>query len=168
MSGDTLLLALGNPLRGDDGLGAAALDALAAEAWPAGVDLLEGGTPGFETILLMQGYARVVIIDAAEMDAAPGDWRRFTPAEVKLGSRDLYLRGTLHYAGLAEALTLAEALGVLPPEIIIYGMQPEHIGWEPGLSGAVQAALPGLCAALLDELTLAGIPAEARSASPIV
>ncbi len=149
MNAQTLVLALGNPLRGDDGLGAAVLEALTA---PAGVDLLEGGTPGFETILLMEGYARVIVIDAAEMGDTPGAWRRFTPDEVKLESRDLYLRGTLHYAGLAEALTLAEALGVLPSEIIIFGVQPQTIGWEPGLSEAVQAALPAVRAAILQEL----------------
>lgn len=148
----TLVLALGNPLRGDDGAGAAVIEALQAAALPGGVDLLEGGTPGLETVLLLQGYARVLIVDAAEMGDRPGEWRCFSREAVRLGARDLYLRGTLHYAGLAEALALGEALELLPPEITIYGIQPQEIGWEPGLSPAVAQAIPGLTHAILEEL----------------
>ncbi|MCC6905621.1 MAG: hydrogenase maturation protease [Anaerolineae bacterium] len=152
MSKDTLVLALGNPLRGDDGLGARACEMLAEFPLPGGVSLLDGGTPGLETVLLLQGYHRVVIIDAAEMGLKAGEWRRFMPDEATLGQADLSRRGTLHAAGLAEALTLAEALGVLPAEITIYGVQPAGIGWEPGLSAPVEAALPAVCAAIVREL----------------
>ncbi len=145
----TLILALGNPLRGDDGIGAAVLAALAAHPLPPEVTLLEGGTPGLELVLMLRDCERAIIIDAAEMGQAPGTWMRFTPESVRLKSRDLYLRGTLHYAGLAEALSLGAAMNLLPPEIIIYGIQPEAIGWEPGLSATVAAAIPGVCAALL-------------------
>ncbi|RKT45378.1 hydrogenase maturation protease [Thiocapsa rosea] len=140
----TLILALGNPLRGDDGVGAAVLDAL--PALPAGVTGLDGGTPGLGLVLSLQGYDRVIIVDAAEMGEAPGTWRRFTPDCLRTPNSDL--RGTLHDAGLAEALVLGEALGVLPSEIIIFGIQPEEIGWAPGLTRAVAAAIPGLCEAI--------------------
>ena len=150
----TLVLALGNPLRGDDGAGAAVIRSLEDSGrLPAAVSLLDGGTPGLETVLLLQGYRRVIIVDAAEMGLEPGAWARFTPEKVVSGARDVSLRGTLHYAGLAEALKLGEALGILPPEIVIYGIQPLEVGWQPGLSAPVRAAVPAVCAAILDELT---------------
>lgn len=142
MMNDTIVLALGNPLRGDDGVGAAVLEHLEHES------LVDGGTSGFEIILLMQGYERAIIIDAADMDLEPGDWRMFSPDEVRLQSRDLYLRGTLHYAGLAEALSLGEAMGLLPPEIIIFGVQPATIDWDIGLSDPVERAVPAITAAV--------------------
>lgn len=146
----TLVLALGNPLRGDDGVGAAVLEQLKQNRrLPPQITLLDGGTAGLETVLLLQDYSRTIIIDAAEIGGAPGDWRRFTPSEVKLQAADPQLSGTLHYAGLAEALALAEALGVLPAEIVIYGVQPADIGWTPGLSEAVQAAIPAICTDIL-------------------
>lgn len=148
----TLLLSLGNPLRGDDGVGAAVLLQLQDKTIAPHVELLEGGTPGLETVLLMQDFDRVIVIDAADMGLEPGVWQRFTPKMVRLQSRDMYLRGTLHYAGLAEALALGEALDILPQEIVIFGIQPAQIGWEPGLSAAVAAAIPALGAAILDEL----------------
>lgn len=55
---------------------------------------MDAGTPGCEMVLLMQGYHRVIVIDAADMERAPGEWRVFTTEEVQLRSRGLYLRGT--------------------------------------------------------------------------
>ena len=146
----TLVLALGNPLRGDDGVGAAVLAALAElPDLPGGVTLLEGGTPGLETVLLLEGYARAIVVDAADMGRQPGAWARFTPADVSLGTG---AGGNLHSAGLAEALALGGALGILPAEIVIYGVQPALVGWEPGLSDDVRAAVPEVCRAIRQEV----------------
>ena len=150
---DTIVLALGNPLRGDDGVGTAVIDQIAQANLPPGVSLLDGGTPGLETVLLLQNFRRAIIIDAAEMGLEPGQWRRFDPGkDALLQPADMYLRGTLHYAGLAEALALGEALGVLPEELVIYGIQPTEIGWSSGLSATVAAAVPFVCEAILREL----------------
>ena len=152
MSDKTLVLALGNPLRGDDGAGAAIIENLETIDLPENIVLMDGGTPGLETVLLMQGYDRVIVIDAAEMQLPPGTWRQFTPDMVRLQSRDMYLRGTLHYAGLAEALALGEAMGLLPSEIIIFGIQPQEVGWEIGLTPPVQAAIPAVSMAITEVL----------------
>jgi hydrogenase maturation protease len=149
----TLILALGNPLRGDDGVGAAVLQAL--PALPPGATGLDGGTPGLGLVLSLQGYDRAIILDAAELGETPGTWRRFTPDCLRTPDSDL--RGTLHNAGLAEALLLGEALQTLPPEIIIFGIQPGAIGWSPGLTAAVAAAIPGLCEAIMSLLALESI-----------
>lgn len=148
----TLILGLGNPLRGDDGVGVAVIAALRTAGLPAGVDLLDGGTPGLEIVLLLQGYRRAVIVDAADVGREPGEWLRFTREEVVLGSGDLGQMGAVHTAGLAEALRLGEALRVLPEEIVLYGVQPLEVGWEPGLSDAVAAAVPAVCAAVQAEV----------------
>ncbi len=147
----TIVLALGNPLRGDDGAGAAVVAALRERGVPDGITLVDGGTPGLETALLLQGYRRAIIVDAAEMGREPGAWMRFE--REALISGDLAQMGTLHAAGLAEALALAGALDILPGEIAIYGVQPLEIGWQPGLSEPVEAAIPAVAAAILDELS---------------
>ncbi|MBN2469505.1 MAG: hydrogenase maturation protease [Anaerolineae bacterium] len=154
LPGPTLVLALGSPLRGDDGVGKAVIECLQDRDLPPGITVLDGGTPGLETILLFEGYARVIIVDAAEMNQQPGQWRRFTTQEASLTANDLHARVTVHYAGLAEALALGEALDILPDEIVIYGVQPERIDWSGTLSDPVQAAVPAVCAAILDELQI--------------
>jgi hydrogenase maturation protease len=148
---NTLVLSLGNPLRGDDGIGTAVLTLLSAyPIIPPGVVLQDGGTPGLETVLLLEGYQKVIIIDAADMGLEPGEWRRFSSA--KLAAQEANLTGTLHQAGLAEALELAEALNILPNEVIIFGAQPGVIGWEPGLSAEVETAVMEVCKAILAEI----------------
>lgn len=155
----TLVLALGNPLRGDDGIGAAVLDALTRGPLPAGVTLIDGGTAGLETVLTLQGYDRALIIDAAYMGRSPGSWECFTPESVHLEAGNLALRGTVHYAGLAEALALGAALNTLPPTIMIFGVQPESIGWTQGLSTAAAAVIPEVAAAVAAALFDPVLPA---------
>jgi len=148
---NTLVLSLGNPLRGDDGVGTAVLTLLSAyPIIPPEVVLQDGGTPGLETVLLLEGYEKVIIIDAADMGLEPGEWRRFSSA--KLAAQEANLTGTLHQAGLAEALELADALNMLPDEVIIFGIQPGVIGWEPGLSDGVETAVSEVCKAVIEEI----------------
>jgi hydrogenase maturation protease len=148
----TLVLGLGSSLRGDDGIGGAVIEALhEAGEHVAQVDLIDGGTPGLEIVLLLEGYARAIIVDAADMGLEPGEWRRFTPDEISLATGTA-MRGTLHDAGLFEALALAEALGMLPAELVIFGIQPCSVGWEPGLTSPVEQVVPALCAAIIEEL----------------
>ncbi len=153
----TLVLALGNPLRGDGGVGGAVLTRLRETAvLPPHVTLIDGGTPGLEIALTLQGYDKVIVIDAANLGEAPGTWRRFSLAEANL-VQQAQMNGTLHDAGFAEAVALGAALGILPPEIIVYGVQPETVAWEMGLSTAVRTAIPQICQQLQTEL--AEIPA---------
>lgn len=148
-----LVLALGNPLRGDDGVGCAVLAGLRETAvpYPPHITLTDGGTPGLETALTMQGYDKVIVIDAANLGEPPGTWRRFSLAEASL-VQQAQMEGTLHDAGFAEAVALGAALDILPPEIIVYGVQPETIAWEMGLSTAVQSAIPQISQQIWAEL----------------
>ena len=148
----TLILGLGNSLRGDDGAGPAVIAALSQMELPPQVELLDGGTPGLETVLLLQGYERVIIIDAADMGLAPGEWRRFTPDTAEIKSSENKLTGTLHAAGLAEALVLAAALDVLPERLLIFGIQPDRLIGLMDLSEPLKAALPHLIDALIEEI----------------
>jgi hydrogenase maturation protease len=148
----TLILGLGNRQRGDDGAGPAAIDALRGCNLPGAAQLLDGGMPGLEIVLLFEDFERVIVIDAAEMGLAPGQWRRFTPSGAAITVPEGALTGTLHNAGLAEALALARALEVLPPTLIIYGIEPGRLDWQEGLSAPVLDALPYLVRAVRAEL----------------
>ena len=152
----TLILGLGNPWRGDDGLGPAVIRWLQARGLPPDVVAVDGGTPGLELVLTLAGdhkgrpYRRALIVDAADLGRAPGEWVRFTPEQARLKKGDVHL--SLHAAGLAEALALGEALGTLPKEVVIFGVQPAGVDWSPALSAAAQAAVPIVGQAVLQEL----------------
>lgn len=145
-----LVLGLGNPLRGDDGVGPRVVAELRRRGLPDGVAAVDGGTGGLDLLHLLEGWERAVIVDAALLGRNPGEFVRFTPEEAHpVGS---LVSLSSHTAGLADALALAHALGQKLPDIIIYGVQPERMDWEEGLSPAVEAALPRLVEEILAEV----------------
>ncbi len=152
----TLVLALGNPLRGDDGAGPAALQRLAAIPLPDGVELVDGGLAGLETALHLQHRQRAIILDAADFGAAPGTWQRVSLDALHLAAPED--SPGLHAAGLREALLLGEALGILPPDVVLYLIQPQQTGWGEGLSQDVGACLDSVCRAVESELCGGGPP----------
>jgi hydrogenase maturation protease len=74
---------------------------------------------------------------------------RFTPDQVRLAQATDRL--SPHHASLSEALALTHALGQALPQMVIFGVQPAEIGWREGLSPAVEAVLPALADAVLEE-----------------
>ena len=149
--GDALILGIGNPLRGDDGVGTAVISTLQHMPLSPNVELVDGGTAGLEIVLLLQKYQRVVVVDAADMGLLPGEWRRFGGDTAVLTTNTDKLNGTLHNAGFAEALALAEALDVLPDELVVFGVQPQRVDWVEGLSEEVETAVLPVCQAILAE-----------------
>jgi hydrogenase maturation protease len=147
-----LILGLGNPFRGDDGVGPAVIALLHNQDLLPDVVAVDGGTPGLETVLIWQGYERVIIVDAAEMGLDPGQWKRFLPDEAALPVAKESMQSTIHSAGLAEALALAEALDMLPDELVFYSVQPAFTGWTADMTAPVAAAVPALCSAISNEL----------------
>jgi hydrogenase maturation protease len=157
--GDTLVLGLGNPLRRDDGVGPRLVSELAQQGLPRGVTALDGGTGGLRLLSVMEGWGRVVVVDAADVSRAPGEFVRFVPGEAGLVGAAAGVGAcrarpiSLHNLGLAELLALARRLGRSLPEIVVYGVQPADLGWGEGLSQAVEAGIPRLREAVLEETT---------------
>ena len=147
----TLILGVGNPLYGDDAIGVIAAQALQArDDLPPHVMVVDGGTEGVGLIPLMEAYQRVIVVDAVPMDVLPGTIRRFMWDEVQPVLNERVL--SLHQSDLTDALVLAETLGCLPPEVVIFGVQPHNMGWDQLMSAAVEGALPPLLDALINEV----------------
>ena len=147
----TLILGVGSPLMGDDAVGILAVQALQQRSdLPPDVDVVDGGTDGLGLIPLIETYARVIVVDAAQVGLPPGSIRRFTWQDVRLAPQERTL--SLHQGGLGDALALAEVLGSLPAELIFYGVQPEQVAWDAPLSDAVSRTMPALIEALVDEV----------------
>jgi len=149
-SPDTLIVGLGNPLRGDDGVGVRVIQTLTSRPLPVGVEAVEGGTQGLGLVSLMEGWRRLILVDAANVGQMPGGFVRFTPHEARLLGDDQRL--SVHDVGLRDALLLAETLDLLPDEVIVYGVQPANLDWNNGLSAQVEAAIPELVRSILGEL----------------
>ncbi len=149
-SAPVLILGLGNSLQGDDGAGGLAAQALQAADLPSGVEVMEAGTPGIGLLNLIEGRRRVILIDAADWGQTPGEVLRFSADQAQWAGATRPF--SLHGAGVTEALALARALHWALPEMVVYAIQVERIGWGMGLSPRVQAALPRVLEAIKEEV----------------
>lgn len=157
-SGHTLVLGVGNPLMGDDGVGIHAVELLAEREIPPGVEIADAGVPGWGLPAWFEGQEKVILIDAVHMGGTPGWWRRFRPEEVRLMASEKFL--SLHEPGLANGLALAEALELLPEQVVLYGIEPGDCKIAQGLSPAVRDCLDSLVETLLFELWNGKLPYE--------
>lgn len=129
-----LMLGVGNPFRRDDGIGPVIIRRLQAEPPLMGIDWQDGGADGFTLLDYLPQYEQVVLIDAVEMGATPGDVKVLTPAEARLKVQADAL--STHGFGLAEALALIERLG-LQTDLRIIGVQVKDVRFGEGLSPEV-------------------------------
>ncbi len=142
------VIALGNPLRGDDGIGQRILDVLRERELPPDVVLLDGGTGGLKLLHLLAGLDEVVIVDAVRFGGAPGDHVFFTPDQVTSRSAP----GSMHDPALFEVLRLSGQLDERPNQVRIMGIQPACTDMGEGLSAAVGRRVDDMVDALLQKL----------------
>jgi hydrogenase maturation protease len=147
MSKRVLVAGCGNLLRCDDGFGVVVARRLRDEPLPPEVGVIEVGIGGIGLVQeLLDGWQRLLVIDAVRRGGAPGTLYLLDPsppdlANLVVPSRPALLAET-HQAEPSRALLLARALGVLPPEVLLLGCEPaecEVLGLE--LTSAVARAV---------------------------
>lgn len=156
-----LVLGLGNPDRGDDGVGARVAAALAGRL-PAGVQLRSRTGDMLSLIDDWSGFDSVVVVDAAAPMGHPGRIHRLDPERDALPASPG--AASSHALGLPDALALARALGDAPGTMIVLAV--EGAGFEAGapLSDDVAAAVPVVAAAVAEEIAhLLAAPAKDRT-----
>ncbi len=149
----TLVLGLGNPLMGDDGLGLRALARLRQEWAVEGVELVDGGTWGMNLLPLIEDAGRLLLLDAIDVGAAPGTLVELEHDQIpRLFARKL----SPHEIDLREVLALAELRGTLPAETIALGIQPRDVELSTELTPEVAAQVDALLERVIARLSLAG------------
>ncbi len=153
-----LVLALGNSLRGDEGVAQAVLEELRGHV-RAGYDVELAGSisGGIALISLMSGFERVLIIDA---DQTPGR----SPGEVHTHTPET-MEETLHAAsdpgGISRVIELGERFypGQMPKEVVTVAIEVGSIDrFEQGLTPEVAAAVPKAVEVAIGVLKGWGVP----------
>ncbi|OIK25107.1 hydrogenase maturation protease [Streptomyces malaysiense] len=141
MSGRVVVIGVGNPLRGDDGVGPAAVDALRGRV-PDGTVLAVSDGELARVLELWRGADTAVVVEALRArPGRPGELHTLTAAEA--ASRPAGTAST-HAFGLGECLALAEALDLLPPRLVVHVMEVADTRLGAPMSEAVRTALPEL------------------------
>ena len=149
-----LVLGVGNTLFGDDGFGCAVVDYLEKHhSVPEAVCLLDAGTSVrkllFTLCLSPIRPRRLLILDAIDAGRTPGEVFEIDPAEIPAVKLDDF---SLHQLPTSNLLReLQESCGV---EVRVLACQTGPLPQEisPGLSPAIQAALPHAAEWLMDRV----------------
>jgi len=134
------VIAVGNDLYGDDGVGNAVLDVLEKMSEMKEVELIDGATDALGLIDYFSDTDHVIIVDAAQMGEKPGTVKVFSKEEVKLKIKMDHL--SVHGISLAETFDIAQMVDSLPEKITIIGIEPKNIGISQSLSDVVMQSIP--------------------------
>jgi hydrogenase maturation protease len=145
-----LVLGIGNPSMGDDGVGNQVIELLAEKDLPPDVKIEDAGLPGWGLPAWFEGWSNVILVDAVHMGRSPGSWRRFLPEELQVELENDVL--SLHQPDLACGLALAQALDLLPENLVLYGVEPADVNPGDALSPAVRHCLPDVVASILNDI----------------
>nr|WP_231363478.1 HyaD/HybD family hydrogenase maturation endopeptidase [Thioalkalivibrio sulfidiphilus] len=146
----TLVLGLGNTLLQDEGVGVHVIRELARLDAPR-VDYMDGGTLSFTLAGPIGEADALIVVDTAQLDAAPGTVRVFEGADMD----DFVGNGrktSVHEVSLRDLLAISSLEGRLPARRALVGIQPGVMDWGNAPSPAVAAAIPRACRAVQDLL----------------
>ncbi len=147
-----VIAALGNPLMGDDGAGAAVLEELRRRGAANTARLCDVGAAGVDLLLELEEAPALVMLDAMSSDDPPGTVRVFSGEEIFAYAARR--GGGSHQPSLTDTLRLARQLALLPPRIALVGIAARQFEFGAGLSPEVAAAVPeaaALAARLMEE-----------------
>ncbi len=149
----TVVIGVGSPVMGDDGLGLHVLQRLQAEwVFTPAVRLLDGGTWGITLLPDIEDAARLMFLDAINTQRHP-------PGTVLLLERDAiplvtdHNKLSPHQVDLREVLAVADFRGTLPAETCAVGVVPEVVDIATELSPVVHAGVDACIARVVERLT---------------
>lgn len=140
----TLVLGVGNTLRADEGAGVHAMKYLEKHYELQDTRFLDGGTLSFTLADDIAEATNLIILDAAQLGATPGDVQVFEGEEF-----DAFLKSgvtSVHEVGFADLIDIARLQDSLPRHYALIGIQPEDLGWSDSPGEKVSAAIPDAAA----------------------
>jgi hydrogenase maturation protease len=147
-------LGVGNLHRADDGVGPFLAEKLSDDPAfaNAGIDVVPHSGEGASLMHIWEGADKVVIVDAMKSGGKLGEVRRFDAISEPLNYG--VFRYSSHLFGLAEAVEMSRELGMMPKEMVIYGIEGIEFTFGAERSAEVEAALPVVEAAVRKEFGL--------------
>jgi hydrogenase maturation protease len=162
-----LVLGVGNVLMGDDSIGVRVVDEIERRFQiPEGVEVLDGGTAGFELLSHIRNREYLIIIDAIKSGMPPGTVVRVEGEDVPAR---FMTRISPHQLGLSDVLAAATVSGELPKQMVLFGIEPKRIELGFTLSDEVKENFEKLIETVRGELHVLGYilePLEERAFGP--
>ena len=152
------MLGIGNMLLSDEGAGNKAVHELQNRYhFPPEVEVVDGGTMGLDLLPYLDDRTHVFILDAVNSGNAPGDTVR-----IELDDPPAFFRTKIspHQLGLSEVLAVAKLTNNLPPNIVLFGIEPKDLSTSLEMSPEVSKNIGTLTDMVIAELANLGVKVE--------
>jgi len=151
-----LVIGLGNPLMGDDGIGCLVAERLANDPrLPENVEVIGGGTDLLRYAGRMEGRSRVVVIDAIQGVGEPGSVVSLATDDAGLDERQPHV----HQLSAVQAIRLLRM--TTPAAFLLLGVSISAGSVHCGLSRALAGRMPMILGTILG--VLGGPSADGRA-----
>jgi len=151
----TLVLGIGNPILGDDGIGFHIAQELAKEIKDENIDVKDTSVNGLNLLELIVGYDKLIVIDAIMTEEAKaGEIYRLKP---RSSSETAWSTISLHHLNLATTIQIGKKLfpKEMPGEVIIFAIGAQEVTEVTGeMTARVKEAIPRVINLVLEELSL--------------
>lgn len=149
------LIGLGNYTASDDAVGVRVIEHLTARDLVRDFQAIDLGARSLDLIAyLVPETTAILLVDAAALGLAAGEYRFFEPAAVET-QKPLSGMST-HEGDVLRVLALARATGASIPPLLFMGIQPQSLEPGLGLSPALESRLGEYAAAAARKLEQMG------------
>ncbi|MGE5503137.1 MAG: HyaD/HybD family hydrogenase maturation endopeptidase [Actinomycetota bacterium] len=157
-----VVLGVGNILMTDEGVGVRAVEELERlyDLAPE-VTVIDGGTSGMDCLDQIAEVDHLLIADAMRSGAEPGTLKRVDHDQL---AAHFKTKLSPHQVGLSDVLATLNLHGMMPRRVVLFGMQPKSFATAMELSPEIEARLPALVDALVDELAALGFAPRRKAA----
>jgi len=146
---EILVLGVGNLLLRDEGVGVHVVQRLQDMELPPNVEVVDGGTGGFDLIDYIADRKKVIVIDTVKAGEAPGTLYRFDAKDIETTPKRSL---SLHDIDLADMLWLADMMGKKPEDMTVIGVEPKSMEMGLELSKEVEHQIPKIVELVVMEL----------------
>jgi len=143
------IIGVGNLFRADDAVGLLAARRLKGLV-QSRAEVIEAELAGLDVLDLMSGTSAVILIDAARSGRPSGTIHRLEASADPIPG-DLFPHST-HVLNAVDAIEMGRTLGLLPPRVVLFGVEVGDTTAGNALSPAVAQALGQVVEQVLHEL----------------
>jgi hydrogenase maturation protease len=132
-----LVVGIGNEYRSDDGIGLIVARQIRERNIPS-ITIKEESGEGAALMEAWQGFQNVLLVDAVSSGTTPGAIFRIDATTETVPTK--FFHYSTHAFSVSEAIELARVMNVLPPKLVVYGIEGKDFAAGTTISLLVQQA----------------------------
>ncbi|RAU20665.1 HyaD/HybD family hydrogenase maturation endopeptidase [Paramagnetospirillum kuznetsovii] len=157
-----VILGVGNILLTDEGVGVYAVNELLARYdLPEEVEVIDGGTSGMDCLDQVSGADHLLIADAMRAKKDPGTITRLSGDQIPAFFKT---KISPHQVGISDMLAALNFHGLMPANIVLFGIEPQSFATAMELSPGIAAILPQVVDMIVAELKTLGLSVRPKAA----